>query len=498
MTRRFAITAALLLASVSGAQVSIANDIVIVGDPSGAINALVGMNNMSIFPSKQEQFCRAAFNAARLGGLGDNFDGVFSFMASEAISDLDNVWQGPPVRSTARNIGRDGPFFNTNTYSSQKLSQCVFMGTLGRTGSLFPGLPPGPEPLPSNPDSPWSPSLGITIPGVQSLTGVEMLGHEYGHHWLNGVEFDQADGRGKQHFIRGFGGDNMENGTAGSPNQHYSHLADSRSVMYGECITDLGNGSFRFQGCDRKYSEIDQYLMGVRGACEVSPMMVLEDPASPGRGQDVIAMGKSSSGSTKTGLVRHDITIEEIQRAMGRRTPAYPHAQRCWRVAFVVVAAPGQSTVPAAMLAKVERYRQRWAQWFTTATDGRGEMRTNVIGPGCPVQVPIADPCDLDAGVRWPDGGVYVPVDAGVEEDAGVPEVDAGTPEPDAGALDAGVVEEDAGVVGPLPDRDGGVPECLNCETTKIRDGCSCNTVDASTLFTLLGALALVRRRARG
>ncbi|MDP1920386.1 MAG: hypothetical protein Q8L14_29350 [Myxococcales bacterium] len=490
MVRRLLLLAP-LVAGLSLAQVSINNDIVIVADPSGAINGLVGMDNMSIFPSPQEQFCRAVFNAARAGGLGDNFDGIFSFTTSEALTDLSNVWQGPPVRSAGRNIGRDGPFFSTNSYNSTKLSQCVFMGTLGRTAGFIPGLPPGPEALPSLPDSPWAPSLGIQIPGVQSLTGIEMLGHEYGHHWLNGVEFDQADGRGRQHFIRGFGGENMENGTAGSPNQHYSQLADSRSVMYGECITDLGNGSFRFEGCDRKYSHIDQYLMGLRGACEVSPMMVLEDPGNMGKGADVIAMGKGTSATTRSGLTRHDITAEEIQRAMGRRSPAYPHASRCWRVAFVVVLAPGQTQVPPAMLAKVERYRQRWSQWFTNATDGRGVMRSNVSGPGCPVQTPIADPCDLDAGVVWPDGGVYVPEDAGViEEDAGVIERDAGMPE-----VDAGQPEPDAGTVEPVLPRDGGVPECLNCTTTKIKDGCNCNTVDPASFLVAFVLLFAMRRR---
>jgi MYXO-CTERM domain-containing protein len=325
-----------------------------------------------------------------------------------------------------------------------------------------------------------------------------MFGHEYGHHWLNGVEFDQNDGRGRQHFIRGFSNESGEGGQMGFPNQHYSHLADSRSVMYGECITDLGNGSFRFEGCERKYSHFDQYLMGVRGACEVSPMMVLEDQANPGRGEDVIAMGRTTSSRTRSGLTRHDITIEEIQRAMGVRSPAYPHAPRCWRVAFVVVLAPGQTAVPPAMLAKVERYRQRWSQWFTNATDGRGTMRTNVIGPGCPVQVPIADPCNPDAGVRWPDGGVYVPDDAGVieEPDAGT-EPDAGvTPDPDAGPSaepDAGVDAPDAGPT--QNPQEPGLDQCLNCDLTKIRPGCGCGASDGALWAAVVFFAGLSRRR---
>lgn len=496
--RRFVTAAVMGLAASALGQVSIVNDIVVVQDQNGSINSLartMGATGPNIFPQPAEQFCRAAFNAARAGGLADNFDGIFSFTTSETLTDLENVWAGTPVRQTATNIGRSGGFFTTSTYNSSRISQCVFMGTLGRTGAFIPGLPSGPEAIPSNPDGPWAPSLGIPLPGVQSLTGIEMFGHEYGHHWLNGVEFDQNDGRGRQHFIRGFNEGSNEGGQMGFPNQHYSQLADSRSVMYGECITDLGNGSFRFQGCERKYSHIDQYLMGVRGACEVAPMMVLEDPANPGKGADVIAMGRNSSGMTRSGLIRHDVTIDEVQRAMGVRSPAYPHAPRCWRVAFVVVLAPGQTTVPAAMLAKVERYRQRWSQWFSFATDGRGTMRTNVIGPGCPVQRPIADPCNPDAGVRLPDGGVFEPDDAGVveEPDAGQvePEPDAGqTMEPDAGQ----VVEPDAGATQPGPiDQDPG--QCLNCDLTKIRPGCGCGATDGALWAGLVLVARLARRR---
>ncbi|MDP3157913.1 MAG: hypothetical protein Q8N23_34905 [Archangium sp.] len=475
------LTLCLLTISVaSRAQVSQVGDILVVQDPGGSINALVGMENMAIFPSKQEQFCRAAFNAARAAGVPDLFDGVISFTASETLSDIDNVWQGSPVRSDGSGYARaNSPV--VNSYNSTKVSQCVFMGTLGRTQSFFGGQ--GPEALPSNPDADWSPSLGVQIPGVTSLTGIEMLGHEYGHHWLMGVEFDQNDGRMRQHFIRGFSGAD-DQGQGGSPNQHYSQFADSRSVMYGNCITDLGNGSFQVKGCARKYSHIDQYLMGLRSPNEVDPMMVLEDPANPGKGSDAIAFGRTSSGTTVNGYTRHDITADEVVRAMGARIPASPAARRCWRVAFIVVLAPGQTTLSQTMLDKVNRYRNRWGPWFNMATDGRGTMDSRVTGNGC-----VTFPSDVDAGV---------PVDAGsMDPDAGMVEVDAG--EPDAGPMeapDAGqtMEEVDAGTTGPSKE-DTRVP----FDTGKIRPGCDCSAVSGGELFALLaGVIALARRRARG
>lgn len=470
---RLAAALVVVLATVVAAQpISVSGDIVLVQDPTGAITNLVGMNNQAIFPSHQEQFCRAAFNAARGAGLSDDFDGVITFSAAETLTDLDNVWQGSPVRSDGSGYGRtNSP--SMNSYSSSKISQCVFMGTLGRTAS-FLGGGFGPEALPADPDGDWAPSLGIQIPGVKSLTGIEMMGHEYGHHWLLGIEFDQNDGRGRQHFIRGYS--EGQDGMNGYPNQHYSRHADSRSVMYGECITDLGNGSFKLEGCARKYSQIDQYLMGLRGANEVSPMLVLEDPADPGKGVDAVAMGRTSSATTVTGKTRHDITADEIIRAMGARIPAYPTARNCWRVAFIVVLAPGQTSIPQAMLDKVNRYKNRWGPWFSFATDGRGTMDTRIIGGGCLVP-------STDAGVPVIDAGVSEP-DAGTEEDAGTIETDAGVSEtPDAGTP----ATEDAGVIDRGPSKDD-----TRIDIGTFRPGCGCNAGGAEWLglIALLGVLA--------
>lgn len=482
-----------LVASVASAQVSMVGDIVVVQDPSGAITNLVaGMSPGAILPSPAEQFCRAAYNQMRTV-LPDEFDGVITFSTSEAINDINNVWQGSPVRAAGTGYGRQNSPW-ANTYNGQKISQCVFMGTLGRTASFLPGLP-GAEALPANPDSPWSPSLGIQLP-IPSLTGIEMLGHEYGHHWLMGIEFDQNDGRGRQHFIRGFNGGSSENtNDPGSPNQHYSRFADSRSVMYGECITDLGNGSFEMKGCARKYSHIDQYLMGLRGANEVTPMMVLEDPADPGKGVDTVSLGASASPSIVTGKVRHDVTADEIIRAMGARIPAYPNAQNCWRVAFVVVLAPGQTTVPPAMLQKVERYRARWGPWFRFATDDRGTMDTRINGNGCLVNPPDGGVVVPDAGT--PDAG-QPQVDAGMppEPDAGQPEADAGVSEPDAGGE---VIADDGGTT--APQADGGPSKWdtyVPLDTGKIRPGCGCGAAGGFEVLALLGLVtAVAARRAR-
>lgn len=488
---RQSIMAVALVAGAAWGQVSVVGDIVVVSDPSGAITNLVaGMNPGVPIPSPQEQFCRAAYNQLRTV-LGDDYDGIVAFTTSEQLTDLNNVWQGSPVRVDGTGYGRTNQPW-ANTYQGQKLGQCVFMGTLGRTAGFIPGMS-GTEALPAQPDDAWKPSLGIPLPGVSSLTGIEMLGHEYGHHWLMGIEFDQADGRGPQHFIRAFNDDSSTGG--GAPNQHYSHLADSRSVMYGECITDLGNGSFRIAGCQRKYSHIDQYLMGLRAPEDVTPMLVLEDPANPGRGVDSVALGATASAKTVTGYTRHDVSADDIIRAMGSRSPAWPVAKHCWKVAFVVVLTPGQTAVPAAMLAKVERYRARWGPWFQFATDGRGTMDTQVYGTTC------------DGTVLTPDAGTPV-VDAGAPViDAGTPVVDAGTqpPEFDAGSHetlepDAGAEAPDAGDITDTPQEpvDAGPSKWDSWQPPNtLRPGCGCGATGGLGALWLLALAAAARRRRR-
>jgi hypothetical protein len=258
------------------------------------------------------------------------------------------------------------------------------------------------------------------------------------------------------------------------PNQHYSDYADSHSVMYGECITDLGGGSFKFQGCPRKYSQLDQYLMGLRAPCEVSPMMVLVDPMMPTEGVDSISMSATAAPITRSGLVRHDISIDDVIRAMGVRNPAYPAANRCWRVAFVVVLAPGQNSIPTDMRTKVLKYQQRWPGWFFEATDYRGAMITRITGPGCPEQDggPVFDPiCPPDGGTEPFDAGME-PFDAGIEpEDAGV-EMDAGG-EMLTGGTDAGHMDD----------------------LSKLRPGCGCGAADAAAWGLLAAALLLRPRR---
>ena len=199
------LTIALALA---GTRAAAQSDVAVVLDTNGAIHGG--------FPL-QSAFCRETAKRF-LQANPDQFDGVVTF-TTRSLSDLENVQQGTPVMLTAQGISTSPSFnFSASYGSNNKLAQCVFMGSLQK--------------LPNNPDGPVQVFFGLPL----GLTGVELVGHEYGHHWLLWLMYYKADGRGPQHLLRGY--------ESGSPNGHYNYHADSHSVMYGNFITDHGNGSF--------------------------------------------------------------------------------------------------------------------------------------------------------------------------------------------------------------------------------------------------------------
>src|SRR5207249_228799 len=111
--------------------------------------------------------------------------------------------------------------------------------------------------------------------------------------------------------------------------------------------------------------------------------------------------------------------------------------------------------------AKVEAYRTRFINWFTSATDGRGTMDARLNGNGCTANPPPPPP--MDAGTPPPSD-------------------DAGTPPPPE--EDAGTVAQDAGVTMPPIDETPTTPMMtaphvptkdethVNLGTGYVRPGC--------------------------
>ncbi|MDF1565682.1 MAG: MYXO-CTERM sorting domain-containing protein [Deltaproteobacteria bacterium] len=394
----------------------------------------------------------------------DDYDGLVVFrQASIAgnpiLASILNVQQGTPVLQEEQGIGRVA-WNQTAAYGSAgRLEQCVSMAGLYS--------------IPDNPEDRATALLGIPM----GISGLELLAHEYGHHWLLSVQYDQDDGNGPQGDLRGY-----ESG----PNQHYSARVHSESVMYGSFITDNGGGSFDLCGGDRKFGPLDQYLMGLRGPAEVPPILLVDD----GSGQGDPATGAAPNQCYgATGTAKY-VTIDDIVRVEGPRIPAYGAERTHHKIAFVLVTPAGVDATPAE-IAKVETYRAAFEAWWPWGTDYRSTIDTTLEPPGnCGITPPT------DGGT--PDGSV---ADGGVPDsgtpDAGTP--DAGLPdgsEPDAGDPDSGF---DPCLLGGC--EDGGTPDGGGPDIETLDPGGCCSTApraaDPLALAVALGllALALTRRR---
>lgn len=415
-----------LVARLAVAQVTTIGDVIVVPDATGSIHQRLGSIAIGLTPA-QGLACQDAARAA-LGTLPDAYDFLAVFL-SEPISGPANVPFFQQARVTAQNIGQN-PLLNDGTPfgSRAQLKGCIFMGSIQR--------------LPADPDA-LAPNLGSAVTG---MTGMEALGHEFGHAWLVGADYDV--GFGKQEDLR-------------SGDRHYQARVDSRSVMFGGCIDPLGGGDYRVKPCARGYNSMDLYFMGLAPPSAVQPLLLVlgqgsNDPPYP--------LPPGASPVTISGSERR-VGVDAVIRQMGQRSPAYPATQRCFRTGFVYVS---RNAVNPASVVTVDAYRRRFETWFSAATNGSGSIDTRAIGTGCVVP-------SLDAGVP----------DAGPSDDAGV---DAGVQDTDAGLPSDGGTPSDAGS-GPPPER---------VENQQVRPlGCGCQHLPTAVVVLALMLPWARRRRAR-
>jgi hypothetical protein len=203
-----------------------------------------------------------------------------------------------------------------------------------------------------------------TIDAYLEVDGFEILGHEVGHRWLARALFRDSAGRTSDALL-GRGG------------VHWSFfLASDASVLEGNDIAEAGGGRFETVDFTRRYSPLDQYLMGLRAPGEVPPFFYVEgaDDFRPNRTY------KSSSapeaGVSFTGR-RREVWIEDVIAVLGPREPDAAHASHLLRQAYVLVA-DETAAATAARLDAVARIRSRFETFFAAATGGRGIADTTV------------------------------------------------------------------------------------------------------------------------
>ncbi len=201
--------------------------------------------------------------------------------------------------------------------------------------------------------------LTVTMPIIGEDNALSVTAHEVGHRWLALARFVD--------------GGTLSGSLLGRQEAHWSFFTNSLgSYLEGNEIEDKGGGQFETVGAAKRYSPLDQYLMGLRTAAEVPPFFYVKDPdanssTDPGRSPE--------TGVTFTGT-RRDVSIDDVMAGIGPRDPA-PGPQPPYRQAFILVVANAAAPNPS-HVAKVEQIRTAFAEFFNVGTEGRGTVESKL------------------------------------------------------------------------------------------------------------------------
>jgi uncharacterized protein (TIGR03437 family) len=222
----------------------------------------------------------------------------------------------------------------SNQFGSSRLESVLNMGNLSR----YPADP-----------------AAAFFRGVDS--SLSILAHEAGHRFLAYATYRDPEGSANS------------TGLLGRQLAHWSFLFNSdASVVEGNRIRDNGNGTFTTVGAVEHYSDVDQYLMGLRAPEEVGGTFVVKDQSSISPSQSP-ALNQSFTGR------RADVALDQIIASSGPRNPTSVVAPKRFNFAFVLVI-PRGAAPPSERVAQLERLRQAFEPYFARATSFRGTAST--------------------------------------------------------------------------------------------------------------------------
>ncbi len=216
---------------------------------------------------------------------------------------------------------------------------------------------------------------------------LQTFAHEFLHQWGSQIKVRGADGKPSAMLL-------------GRDGSHWSFLFDSgASVEYGNQWQDNGNGTFTSVASRQFFSPLDLYLMGMLKKEEVPPFFVIDSP-----GVDKTRLPEN--GVTISGT-RRNLTIDDVIAAEGPRIPDAEHAQKEFRLGFVLLTRPGE-TVPDEQLAALNSVRTAIATRLAVLSGGRAlvqsylEPKAGAAVPDVPNDSgkPRAN-ANPDAGLDW-------------------------------------------------------------------------------------------------
>ncbi len=195
-----------------------------------------------------------------------------------------------------------------------------------------------------------------------------VMAQEFGHRWLVNVTYTDKSG-------------NNSGALLGRQGSHWANGVQAwGSVMDGIEWEDLTGGTFRVKAKDVRFSELDQYLMGLRAPADVQPFYLIHGLTY--KGQEIDPSYHELPDGFMTKGEREDITIDQIISANGERVPSYQKSPHDFRIALVLVTAPGQTAAQVqSFVDRLEGFRTMFEQNFREYTDSRGTLCTQVSAP---------------------------------------------------------------------------------------------------------------------
>lgn len=315
--------------------------------PMDFSNAQHELITTSVFESfsKEKRIDIPAFTRAFYNSQPDAFDTLYMW-TNFAFDNGPGYATSFSVRNDIKGIGAQ-IFDKGAVYgSSAQLASIALMGDIA--GSW--------------PDDPNAQVAGL-------FTAVKIVCHEQGHRWLSYIRFKTNRG--------------PSDDLLGRDLNHWSFLMDTRttaegtfsSLMEGNAWRTGAGGSFlTVETAANNFSEIDQYLMGLRAPEEVSTLSYLNVP------DDVQAKLRFGSPMSNFSInaERRDVSIEQIIAQEGPRVPDAANSPKNFRIAFILLTERGTNAANKT-LNRLENYRSTLVRYFSTATSRRGALDSTLI-----------------------------------------------------------------------------------------------------------------------
>ena len=191
------------------------------------------------------------------------------------------------------------------------------------------------------------------------LSFLDLMDRHTGHRWLSYV-YAKLDGARSHQLL-------------GRDDIYWNFFLHSdSSVMGGNSIRDNGDGTFLTGDIRKRFSQLDQYLMGLRWEDEVSPFFVVTAPS----GTTKTTSSEPAKDVSFRGT-RKNVTVQNVIAEEGLRQPTPKDSPKVFNNAFILLTRRGVSPSQAE-LAKMQLFRQAYEKRFGQLAEQRGFVDTRL------------------------------------------------------------------------------------------------------------------------